>query len=484
MMTINSSDLNVPHGALPDDVIADPNSQGLIAFLVLDANATPASAQTFLKQLTAMLRSLEEPDDNRRVNFTSCVGFGPSFFLTAANSPRSGLTLPQIPVGFRQLPVLAGIQGSMPAMPGDMVIYAMSRREALVANLLSFLARNKGTISSVTTERGYQRADRREFFGFLDGLRNLPRDQRRTVIRTTEDIEPDGPPWAIGGTYLAYMKVLQNVPVAAQTGTSAMENVIGRRQDDGSRQDQPEHMDPREEPDFDPGGTVPGVGSHVRKAGPRGNDQRDGKDVFLFRRGVPFTELANDDTLETGLHFVGFARSLDYIKIVWNHWIMNPDFPVAGAGIDQLFQNNLINVIGGAFFFVPPDDRRFIGASIFLGPEHAASSHAAKVLVRKTILDQTGQPTLKILSGFGFTIFDANNNPVSQEFFTNSAGHAVSPELPLNQPLTLRETTNPLAGQGLQPQGDLPIAPLNPTQPPIVVACTNRFAAPSPPGYH
>ena len=144
----------------------------------------------------------------------------------------------------------------------------------------------------------------------------------------------------------------------------------------------------------------------------------------------------------------------------------------------------LMLVIGGAFFFVPPDDRRFIGASIFLGPEHPASAHAARVLVRKTILDQNGQPTLKALSDFGFTIFDANNNPVSQEFLTNSAGHAVSPELPLNQPLTLRETTNPLAGQGLQPQGDLPIAPLTPALPPTVVVCTNRFPAPSPPGYH
>jgi Dyp-type peroxidase family len=483
-MTINSSDLDVPHGVLPDDVIADPISQGLFAFVVLDASATPASVQTFLKELTAMLRSLEEPDENHSVNFTACVGFGPSFFLTGPNSARFGLTPTQIPVGLRQPLALTSIQGSLVTIAGDIVIYAMSRREALLASLLSFLARNKGTISAVNIERGYQRADRRESFGFLDGLRNLPKSQRPTVITTTEDIEPDGPAWALGGTYLAYMKVLQNVPVAAQMGTSAMESTIGRRQDDGSRQDQPEHMDPREEPDFDPGNSTPATGSHVRKAGPRSNDQRNGNDVFLFRRGVPFTDLAKDDTLETGLHFVGFARSLDYIKIVWNHWIMNPNFPVAGAGIDQLFQNNLTNVMGAAFFFVPPDDRRFIGASTFLGPEHPATSHAAKVLVRKTILDQNGQPTLKTLSGFGFTIFDANNNPVGQEFLTNSAGHAVSPELPLNQPLTLRETTNPLASQGLQPQGDLSIAPLNPTQPPIVVVYTNRFPTPSPPGYH
>jgi Dyp-type peroxidase family len=365
-----------------------------------------------------------------------------------------------------------------------MVVYVMSRREALVANLLTFLARSKGAISTVTIERGYQTGDRREAFGFLDGLRNLPKGDRPAVITTTEETEPDGPAWAIGGTYLTYMKVVQNVAIAAQLGTSAMENAIGRRQDDGSRQDQPEHMDPRDESDFDPASSKPTTNSHVRKAGPRSNDQRDANDVFVFRRGVPFTSLTKDDTLETGLHFIGFARSFDYIKIVWNHWIMNPDFPVAGAGIDQLFQNNLTNVTGAGLFFVPPDDPRFIGASIFLGLEHAPTSHAAKVLVRKTILDQNAQPTLKTLSGFGFTVFDANNNAVGHEFFTNSAGHAVSPELPINQPLTLRETTNPLSGQGLQAQSDVPIKSIDPTQPPLVVSCTNRFPVPTPPGYH
>ncbi len=165
-MTINTSDLEAPHGVLPDDVIADSNSQGLIAFLVLDANATTGNAQTFLKELTAMLRSLEEPDENHHVNFTACVGFGPSFFLSG-NSGRFGLAPNQSPLGFRQLPALTGIQGNLPTLAGDIAIYAMSRREALLATLLNFLARNRGTISAVNIERGYQRADRRESFGFL-----------------------------------------------------------------------------------------------------------------------------------------------------------------------------------------------------------------------------------------------------------------------------------------------------------------------------
>jgi hypothetical protein len=54
-MAIKAGDPKVPHGVLPDDVIADQNSQGLIASLELDSSITPTSAQTFLKELTNML---------------------------------------------------------------------------------------------------------------------------------------------------------------------------------------------------------------------------------------------------------------------------------------------------------------------------------------------------------------------------------------------------------------------------------------------
>jgi hypothetical protein len=262
-----------------------------------------------------------------------------------------------------------------------------------------------------------------------------------------------------------------------------MEGAIGRRQVDGSRQDQPQHMNPHDEPDFDPAATQPALASHVRKAGPRGGEQSRATDVFLFRRGIPYTEIQPDLTLTAGLHFVAFAASLSYTDVVWNHWIMNPDFPTAGTGVDQLFQNDLVQVLEARFFFIPPDDSRFIGAAIFVGPEQQPA-YKSKVVVRKSIVDQNGVRQLKRLSGFGFTVFDANNQPIGREFFTNSAGQAVSPQLPTGVALTLRETTNPpLQGQPLVPQGDVPIQPLTPGQPPPAISYTNRFPSPPPPGY-
>jgi Dyp-type peroxidase family len=358
----------------------------------------------------------------------------------------------------------------------------MSRQQALVAELLRFLT-GQPAVKQIRIEHGYQRRDRREQFGFFDGLRNIPAHQRPDVVTTTIEVEPDGPAWAIGGTYLTYIKIQQNLDAPASTGgPTFMEAVIGRRQDDGGRVDQPEHMKPVDEPDFG-SATAPLQTSHVRKAGPRGDEQRDIGDAFLFRRGVPFTDIVNNQ-LSAGLHFASFSRSLDIVDVVWNHWIMNQDFPTPNTGIDQLFTGALTSFLDSGFFFVPPDDGRFIGAGIFLGPELLPATEA-KVVVRKVILGPDGGPVLRSRKGFGFTVFDpSTNSPVSAEFKTNSVGHGVSPDLPIGKPLILRETTNPLGAQGVQGP-DVPFGPLDSAKPPAAVTFTNRFPSPPEPSpYH
>jgi Dyp-type peroxidase family len=469
--------MNPPTGVLPDEVVRDPRSQAVLAFVGLDTSLSSDAAQAFLRELTSMLRSLAS--DGTEPDFTSVVAFGSSFF-SQASSPRFGLTADAMPLGLRVPPVLTGI--SPPPMPSDLLIYAMSRRQALVAELLRFLT-GQPAVKQLRVEQGYQRRDHREQFGFLDGLRNLPSRDRPAVITTTVEIEPDGPPWAIGGTYMTYIKIQQNLDAPAGSGgTTFMEGIIGRRQDDGARLDQPEHMNPVDEPDFG-SVTVPTQTSHVRKAGPRGDEQHEAGDAFLFRRGIPFTDVVNSQ-LSAGLHFVSFSRSLDLVDVVWNHWIMNPDFPVPSTGTDQLFASTLTSFLASGFFFVPPDDSRFVGAGIFAGPETGLDSEA-KVVVRKVILGPDGSPVLRSRKGFGFTVFDpSTNTAVAAEFKTNSVGHAVSPDLPTGKPLILRETTNPLAAQGVQGL-DIPFGPLDTAKPPAAVTFANKFPSPPPPSpYH
>lgn len=469
--------MNPPTGILADDIIRDPRSQAVMAFIGLDPSLSADTAKNFLGELTSMLRSLAS--DAGQSDFSSVVGFGSSFF-NQGGTPRFGLTADTSPLGLGRPPVLSGVNS--PAIPSDLLIYAMSRQQALVAELLRFLA-TQPAVQQIRIEQGYQRSDRREQFGFLDGLRNVPSQHRPEVILTTVEIEPDGPAWAIGGTYLTYIKIGQNLDAPGGSGgPTFMEGVIGRRQGDGGRLDQPEHMNPVDEPDFS-SPTVPPQTSHVRKAGPRGGEQHDINDAFLYRRGVPFTEIV-DNKLSAGLHFVSFSRSLDLVDVVWNHWIMNPDFPTPGTGVDQLFTPSLTSFLASGFFFVPPDDSRFIGAGIFSGPE-VEPERDAKVVVRKMILGPDGTPVLRSRKGFGFTVFDpATNTPIGTEFKTSAVGHAVSPELPTGKALVLRETTNPLNAQGVV-GSDIQFGPLDGDKPPAALVFTNKFPSPPAPSpYH
>jgi hypothetical protein len=94
----------------------------------------------------------------------------------ASGLPQCGLGADSAPLGLRAVPALTNVAAT--AMPTDIVIYAMANKEADFATLLRFLAFNRGTVAQVAVERGYQRSDKREQFGFLDGLRNVPTENR------------------------------------------------------------------------------------------------------------------------------------------------------------------------------------------------------------------------------------------------------------------------------------------------------------------
>ena len=66
-----------------------------------------------------------------------------------------------------------------------------------------------------------------------------------------------------------------------------------------------------------------------------------------------------------GLHFVSFQARLPNFEVILNRWILNPDFPKTGAGVDALFARGLATIERAAFFVVPPADQRFVGAPMF-----------------------------------------------------------------------------------------------------------------------
>jgi Dyp-type peroxidase family len=239
---------------------------------------------------TPAVQRLTAPSPERDEPFAVCtVGLGATLFDKAqrADQRPSGLDtkLPDV----------------IPSEAHDLVFYVFSLSEGIVADFLREIA-SGALVAHLRIEHGYQRASRREVFGQLDGLRNVvPRSDRPRVAFIGDD-EPEAPTWAIGGSYMAYLKIKQDVAAWQQLTEERKEQMIGRRAD-GSRLDLPAGTPPEGEGELPDGAALPPANSHVRKAGPRRNDSEDS--VRILRRGTPFID-CEDGELTEGLQFVSY----------------------------------------------------------------------------------------------------------------------------------------------------------------------------------
>lgn len=403
-----------------DSVVKNPAAVGTLVFAALRPDLDPAGAQAWLERLDVLVKGVREatgPDGKR--TGTVAVGFSPSFF---ARFPGV-----KAPAGFERLPPVPGSA----LVAADVVCYLMATHEAVTATFLRGLSATHPDVAELRTERGYQPPDRTEPFGYRDGVRNVARIDRASVVFVDTDELPEEPPWAHAGTYLAWMKIPQDLDAFAAIPAAEQDQIVGRDRA-GRRLDLPEAS--RSEPPID--GPVPAPGSHVRKAGPRG-ETRDRTQIF--RRGLPFAE-TSAGRFRTGLQFVSFQASLDQLRVVLNRWMLNNDFPAAGSGQDQLFNRGLAVIESHGFFFVPPDTDEAIGTGIFAPAKDRRPPKSGKVAVRKRVVDTAGTEIDVDLGGFTFQIVDpATGQPVGEAFATNSHGHALSPELPTGQQFRLDE---------------------------------------------
>jgi Dyp-type peroxidase family len=458
-------------GVLPDPVIRDWHSDAHLIFADLRPDLSREQLVAWLQQVSALVTSLTaRQGDDRAARVAVSLG---STFFTQGGASRFGLD------GLAPVGLLAPPSVPPPADPGgqhDILFYAMSTSEALVADFLKGLADTRPLgLAAITIERGFQRRDGREPGGFRDGLRNVPSPQRPATVFVNRDELAEEPGWTEDGTYLAYMKLRQNLDAWSQRPAGEQEQIIGRRLDDGSRLDLPKGSNAHTEGEFtDP--NLPAANSHVRKAGPRGPTHDHN---LILRRGVPYFTLAADGSPDAGLQFVSFQASLDAFDVILNRWMLNPDFPAQGSQADRIFTEGIVTVQKAGFYFAPPQDDRFIAASLFDPPKpDPRPRRTGRILIRKRLVDPNGAPVLADLSGAGFQVFDqGSGNPIGDVFLSDPRGHATSPDVPVRVPLSVRE-----------------VGPLPNTQPPEPINVTvehrrevlhvdNRTATPGPVPY-
>lgn len=402
-------------GVLPDDVIRDPCSDAVLLHVTLRPDATIPELEQFNRQLTNAVAQLHAVSSDGRAIASATVAMGHRYFSRLPVQPVELLNPPPIAEG--------------EYVDADLLLYVMFREESRLAEFITNLAAiGRGIITSVITHRGFQRADGRELGGFRDGLRNANRD---SIVFVNHDRQPAEPPAAHGGSYIATMRIFQDLTKWAALTETDQEQIIGRRKSDGSRLDQPAGTPVDTEPAITSGCPL---NSHVAKSGPRGelHDRTQ-----IFRRGVPFTELAADGTLHAGLLFVSFQASLEQFTTVLDEWIRNPDFPANGTGPDALLTSGLTTITHTSFYFVPAP-AEFIGAQFFTEASEDEKCHG-HVVVRKKLVDPAGSPVQGERGGFVFQLIDASGTPLGEPFITDSTGRAVSPPVPSGETYILRE---------------------------------------------
>lgn len=408
---------DVAAGVLPDDVIRDPRSDGILLHVTLRADASITELEQFNRQLTDALAQLHTVGADGSDVASATVAMGRRYFARLPVQPAELVDPPAVTEG--------------EYLDADLLLYVMFREESRLAEFITNLAGiGHGLITSVITQRGFQRADGRELGGFRDGLRNAKHD-REDIVFVNRDRQPDEPPAAEGGSYVATMRIPQDLTSWAALTETDQEQIVGRRKADGSRLDQPTGSPVDTEPVITSGCPL---NSHVAKSGPRG-ELRDRTQIF--RRGIPFTELTANGTVDAGLLFVSFQASLEQFTTVLDEWMRNPDFPATGTGPDALLARGLITITHTGFYFVPaPAD--FIGAQFFT--EASADDRCrGRVVVRKKLVDPAGNPVRGERGGFVFQLMDAAGTAVGATFITDSTGRAVSPSVPSGEIYTLRE---------------------------------------------
>jgi Dyp-type peroxidase family len=411
-----------------------------------------ATVSGFVDELVARLPPEGNEEKGRKVAAVA-VGLGPGFFSAGAGARFDPPLEP--PVSFAPafaLPNQAPGLANVPLIEADVFFYIASVFEARVNAFVSKLAQLRPDVQTIVLERGYQRLDGTEPFGYADGLRNIrTQDRPRFVFVHRDEREIDEPAWADGGSYMVYMKIAQRPDqMAAFADDASRDQVIGRTKE-GVRLDLANQgVDAKHEP-ADPVPNLPPT-AHVSKAGPRGPHD----DTQIFRRGLPFIETTPDGQLRVGLNFCSFQASLDQFDVVFNDWMMNRQFPPqaggAEAGIDALLdpshQLTVIEKVG--FFFVPPYHPDGLAAAVFATHDQHQPT-IGRIVVHKRVVNPTDATKRFERRGFTFNIADSTGQVVpGSEFETDSTGRGLCPvELQIGQQYTLQELTSPVANVAL-----------------------------------
>jgi deferrochelatase/peroxidase EfeB len=293
------------------------------------------------------------PDDSGEAyglgpsGLTLTFGLGRSLFQTGDGEDRFGLAA-AMPEQFTEIPVMANDFLAPEGSGGDLCIQACANDPQVAVHAIRNLTRiavgraalrwsqlGFGRTSSTSTAQSTPR----NLFGLKDGTNNLKAEDPGLVEDHVWIGGGEGPPWAVGGSYLVARRIAMTIEVWDTLQLDEQERVTGRTKATGAPLSGGEEFTPLDFSATDAqGNPLIDRRSHVFRTHP---DQNGG--IRMLRRGYNFVE-GNDDQgrLNAGLFFIAFVKAPDRFSRVHRNMAR-----------DDMFVEYL-KTTGSAVFLVPP----------------------------------------------------------------------------------------------------------------------------------
>ena len=444
----------LPRGGDGERLYANPAMSGYFVGVKLDPAIDRPRVEAWLGVVSRLVDALVERSApgtgaarGERVAAVA-VGFAARFFVVDGR-PRFGIDPPVGLAADARLPhQVGGPLTGVPVKDVDVLLYVVSLFEARVHAFLSDLAALEPDVQALTLDRGYQRPGGTEPFGYRDGIRNVvPATARaRFAFVHRDGAEPDEPRWTDGGSYMAYLRIVQHPAAFAALGDDAARDAVIGRTKGGTRVDLVGRgVRPRDEL-WGPPPSPPA--SHVAKAGPRGTHDA----IQIFRRSLPFLETTADGQVRVGLNFCSFQAALEQFDVIANDWIFSRHFSSRSTGeepgVDRLLdpERGLTTIEQQGYFFVPPHTEGGLREALFGRSASPQAPEHGRIVVRQTVVDANDATRRFERRGFRFEVLDDRGRVVpGSEVETDSTGRGRCPaELGFGRTYALQGTYSPL----------------------------------------
>ena len=234
---------------------------------------------------------------------------------------------------------------------------------------------------------GFGREDKRSWITFHDGISNVPKGELRRQVISVKAENAGNQNWSINGSYCVFLKISIDIQSWERIPRSRQELLVGRDKLTGcpivsvnsngdpqtdSRcpvEGTSEVVDPGNEDFREPPDAVSDKikSSHVQRANHHREPFWKVDSRRIYRQGYEYLEM-RANRYDVGLNFISFQDDPDrtFFILTQHGWLGGTNFG-GESSTNSKAENNLLSVISGGTFFVPPllSEEPFPGSKFF-----------------------------------------------------------------------------------------------------------------------